>query len=421
MDSLIIIIAIIHAYVFAVLFFLKRQQTKTLLGIYMLSFFIQANLLANFYIYEFESINIYFYLFIAALSTLDVPIIYLYIKKLVDRDFKWNIKNLIHLFPSAILLISQLVLFLLLDTETKLLLYKPREEIAFIPELQTFFSIYKISIIVLFLQIFSYSGLMIYHLVKHKKNIEQHYSYKHKISLNWLFVFVILYILYSVFEIIIFAFNLTDVTEQLYFSIISLHIFFVGIWCLRQRDIYQKTDTPKGNETPVYQSIIDEIKESEKIVEETIIVEKEYPTEKTKKITRVTSEKRSWLSEDLKNKISSEIERIMHEKKLFLNPELSLDDLAEALDYHKNYVSHTINDVYNINFYNLINKYRIDEAKQMLSNPKLHHLSIEGVAKSAGYKSRNVFYPIFKRFVGSTPIEYKNKAIEQISKNNSKN
>jgi AraC-like DNA-binding protein len=40
---------------------------------------------------------------------------------------------------------------------------------------------------------------------------------------------------------------------------------------------------------------------------------------------------------------------------------------------------------------------------------KYNHLSIEGLAKSVGFKSRSVFYPVFKKFVGETPAEYKKR------------
>lgn len=119
--------------------------------------------------------------------------------------------------------------------------------------------------------------------------------------------------------------------------------------------------------------------------------------------------KHALLPNELKNEIARKIKNIMDEKQIFLNPELSLDDMSLELNVHKNYISYVINDTFNINFYNFVNQYRIIEAKKMLSNPKFNKLSIEGIAKSCGYKSRNVFYPIFKKQEGITPLEYKNK------------
>lgn len=48
----------------------------------------------------------------------------------------------------------------------------------------------------------------------------------------------------------------------------------------------------------------------------------------------------------------------------------------------------------------------------MLADPQYNNLSIEGIAKSCGYKSRNVFYPVFKKFEGLTPMEFKKKSQE---------
>jgi AraC-like DNA-binding protein len=66
-----------------------------------------------------------------------------------------------------------------------------------------------------------------------------------------------------------------------------------------------------------------------------------------------------------------------------------------------------INDYYNRNFFTFINEYRIEEAKNKLSDRNFDQFSIEGIAKSVGFNSKSVFNPAFRNITGLTPAEYK--------------
>jgi AraC-like DNA-binding protein len=68
--------------------------------------------------------------------------------------------------------------------------------------------------------------------------------------------------------------------------------------------------------------------------------------------------------------------------------------------------------VTSVSLYYYIKNYHVQEAKRMLADTQYNNLSIEGIAKSCGYKSRNVFYPVFKKFEGLTPMEFKKKSQE---------
>lgn len=397
MAAWVIILTILHSYVFAIMFFAKRKLSSTFLGLYMLSFFVQGTLMANFYYFHIDWLYKIFYLFISAITVLYFPLIYLYVKVMVEDGFKLAVKHLFHFAPAIIFLTLQLITYFNLDPETKQLLYLDREIIATNPALQPFFSLYVFTLSLLLIQIIGYSIAMVIKLLKHRKNIEKEYSYKHKITLNWLFVFVLIYIAYYALEIIIFSFDGIEVSEEVYFSIISIHIFFVGIWGLRQKDIYKNLDY-NSSKYNIDKQTTREIEEISNEVENQIINK-----------GKEKADKRDLLEPGLKNELAEKIELLITEEKLFLNPEFSLGELSDLLKIHKNYVSFVINDVFDKNFYKYVNELRIEEAKRMLIDPNNDHLSIEGIAQSCGYKSRNVFYPIFKKLTGLTPTQYKEK------------
>ena len=97
----------------------------------------------------------------------------------------------------------------------------------------------------------------------------------------------------------------------------------------------------------------------------------------------------------------------MKNEKPFLDPELSLSTLAKAMGINRNQLSQLINAGIGENFYDFINKYRVEEVKRLMTDPKKQNYNLLGMALEAGFKSKSTFNLIFKRFTGLTPTEYR--------------
>jgi len=97
----------------------------------------------------------------------------------------------------------------------------------------------------------------------------------------------------------------------------------------------------------------------------------------------------------------------MGEKKPYLDPELSLSTLAKDLKMSRSQLSQLINDGMGENFYDFINKYRVEEVKRLMADPEMAGYNLLGIAFEAGFKSKSTFNLIFKRFTGLTPTEYR--------------
>jgi AraC-like DNA-binding protein len=69
-------------------------------------------------------------------------------------------------------------------------------------------------------------------------------------------------------------------------------------------------------------------------------------------------------------------------------------------------LSATINTCYGKNFRNLINDYRVEEAKRKLGDPALSHLSVLGIGLESGFNSEASFYRIFKQHTSLSPAAY---------------
>ncbi len=96
---------------------------------------------------------------------------------------------------------------------------------------------------------------------------------------------------------------------------------------------------------------------------------------------------------------------LMSEQKIYKNSNLKLKDLAEYLELPSHQVSQLLNDNLGKSFSELINEYRIEEAKRLIqSNTKY---TLEAIGNESGFNSKSMFYKYFKNIVGMTPKKYK--------------
>lgn len=101
--------------------------------------------------------------------------------------------------------------------------------------------------------------------------------------------------------------------------------------------------------------------------------------------------------------------------RLYLNPNLTINDLAKAVGTNKTKLSFVINNYLNQNFSSLLNRYRIREAIQLLSDNKYYDYKIEAIGEMCGYSSRQVFHAAFKKAMGITPTHFRNVSKSKIS------
>jgi len=105
--------------------------------------------------------------------------------------------------------------------------------------------------------------------------------------------------------------------------------------------------------------------------------------------------------------LMARIIHLMENEKLYLDPNLTLEQLAERMNTNKTYLSQLINTYFHKNFNKLINEYRINTVLNWMTNHENANLSFEGMALKAGFNNRTTFYEAFKHFTGVTPSFFK--------------
>jgi len=101
------------------------------------------------------------------------------------------------------------------------------------------------------------------------------------------------------------------------------------------------------------------------------------------------------------------LEHIMHSQNVYLRPDLTLPKLAEAVGCSINHLSQVINSGCGMSFFDYLNQYRIEHAKELLSEPDRQNGAILNIAFTVGFNSNSAFYAAFKKCVGQTPAQYR--------------
>jgi len=109
-------------------------------------------------------------------------------------------------------------------------------------------------------------------------------------------------------------------------------------------------------------------------------------------------------------KLTNSLRDFIGRSKIFLDPNLDLPRLAEAWGQPRYVTTYVINRGLNLNFFSLINEFRIDHAKQLLAKANNGGKSIKELALHCGFNSKSVFNGVFKKLVGMTPTQFRTQS-----------
>jgi AraC-like DNA-binding protein len=221
-------------------------------------------------------------------------------------------------------------------------------------------------------QFSSYQFLIRKKWIAYQEFIKQEVSNKEGVDISWVRFFLIIFLLINIF----FLFSLFTAIHLDYASwqprttalIFSLSVFALSYKGILQKELFQKVEV-----------------RAEEIIE--------------------TLRNASPIKPD--KELIGRLLNYMTEKKPYLDSELTLSSLAKDLGISRSQLSLLINERIGDNFYDFVNKYRVEEVKKLMVDPQVKNYNLLGIALEAGFKSKSTFNLIFKRFTGLTPTEYR--------------
>jgi AraC-like DNA-binding protein len=304
------------------------------------------------------------------------PFIFLYTQSVLYKDFQFTGKKLVHFLPFILFFLMTEIGYLASSNEEKLVILNGILK-RNIPNYVYLFSS------LIYIHFFIYIFFSLRSIKQYEVAAANRFSERKKVTLNWLEItawFFLALVLLSAVNTYLSFLSLQQVYFILFSTIIFLlflFIIFVLFRALRNPDIF---------------SVLEE-REIEAAVQP---VKYAYST--------IQNHEKKLVLEQLQNHMRS--------VKPYLEPELTLDDLASQLSVKSKALSQVINELLGQNFFEFINHYRIEEAKQLLTNPRDKKITVLEVMYEVGFNSKSSFNTLFKKQTGLTPSEFKKKHLE---------
>lgn len=129
--------------------------------------------------------------------------------------------------------------------------------------------------------------------------------------------------------------------------------------------------------------------------------------------TRIFSKyKKSGLTDSLSLELRDKLLELFDREKVFMENDLNLEGLAERMGTTRHNASQVINEHFHLSFHELLNKYRIDEAKDILRSDYQRNLNIIDIAYEVGYNNKVTFNKAFKKDTSLTPSQFQSQALQ---------
>ena len=301
------------------------------------------------------------------------PLIYLYAKYLTHPKSKFKRMEFLHFFPAAIFLIYSIPN---LFTDPSILINAHLQEEKAAMGTGFLYLNWSIS-----LQAFIYTFMAGKLVVRYRKSLGNYFGNIEKIKLDWLRNIIFTFmgtILVFITEIIFNEFG-RSLSDK--FWLTSL---FTG--------------------TTVYALGYMGLLKSEVLTESHF---SEIIPENIENLSPETKYQKSGLAPEKARQHLDDLVQMVEREELYMNSELTLNDLAKKMGISAHNLSEVINTGLNQNFFEFINRFRVETVKADLIDPEKSHLNILSLAYDAGFNSKTAFNTIFKKHTGLTPSNYR--------------
>jgi AraC-like DNA-binding protein len=302
-----------------------------------------------------------------------ISLLYLYVRTSINENPRFRKKDLLHFTVPAVLLLGSIILPGSYEIE---------EGMSHAPKIEIGTFIYSgISLI----YIMVYIVIIFRKIRRHQEELPNHFSYTSShITFNWIKIVILLFIFNWVITGIAMMINVLFQSQLINPGLVFFINFAVFSFAISYFGFFQPSIflAPRSSEL---------IRESSPILE--------VEDDKTKY-------KKSNLTEDRANEYLQRITALLEAERLYLKPDLSIQEISNKLEVPKHYLTESLNTYMGKNFYTLINEYRIGEFKELAAEEKNKHLTLLALAYDAGFNSKSAFNLVFKKQTGETPSQF---------------
>ncbi len=290
------------------------------------------------------------------LALLVGPLTYFYFKAIVDVNFTFNREKLVHFIPA--------IVCAGLFTPLALISFSGNPNVADNNAVQIFYMAIRWFV---FSQFLFYIVLIVIFSYKNVWMIKDHSLGSE--TIQWMTILIISYILLWGIAALL---TMTDAGNSAWnyvWIIASLLIYTCGYLGLKKPSVFQGAGSPDNVSIEKY--------------------------------------KKSVLSSEMSDQYMKKLENFMRQEKPYLKNDLSLPILADQLKIPVHHLSQVINERFNQNFYEFINRHRVEHALSLIKDESYGHLKIAEIGYQSGFNSISVFNAAFKKMYHQTPAKFR--------------
>ena len=302
----------------------------------------------------------------SSVNLLLMPLLWLFAKKSFDSSFRLKPIHLLHLLPALICL----GLCLSMSPEERLasIRYEMTGNTTLINDINTIF---------VFIQMIAYFAVIFRFLHRTKKAIGDTLSDAEWIQKSWIPVFE--YLFAALFVIVMVGFFISPSTGTWLIQILNVIAMFYLVYNIIAHPVMPIKHVP--------------VEIADDDTSETVSVETQTPS------TQIIDEQQM-------KEICESASRYMEESKAYLRPDISLAVFAKEIKIPQRKLSFAINGYLKCNFFEFVNRMRIEEAKHLMQKLDTSNLNIDSIYADCGFRSRSSFYMVFKKMTGKTPVAW---------------
>ncbi len=302
------------------------------------------------------------------------PLILLYTRALTDSDFRWMRRDWGHFVLPLLYYILHFSIWFMPDAQ----------KFGILEESKAGYYLKIGSEVIFYATIGWYLWQSFRRFYSYRNLIQQEYANTGKMTLDWLRLFLVAFTAYVIFD---FLFSLADQLFDFWYTgwywlnlTRAMLLYYISVtgWAFAQKSAVHYEQLEKRSATAAQDPI-------------------QTPANPTGKLA---------LSPEAVTLRRPQLAAFMETEKPWLDPELTLSDLAEKIGLNATQLSFLVNNGFNQNFNDFVNTYRVEAVKHKMGTTDFQHLSLLGIAFECGFNSKATFNRAFKKLTGSAPSQF---------------
>lgn len=308
------------------------------------------------------------------------PLLYFYVRSLINHDFRWRPRYWWHFGP----VLGQAALYGWLRLQP----YETR--LWFWAQVHRPYT-YRLEFMGTWLSLVLYLGLSWRLLHQYQRWLSDNFSETSRLRLQWLRVLLAAVGVVSLqwlLEVVLREFFGVYYQYDYSTELLGVVLFLIGVVGLRQADMRAVHFTPEEDLTPE------------------LLPNTSFPTSAAEAPAVAERAALPTPAPAVDASVLTRIQQALEDARLYLNPTLTLAELSAHTGLPPRLISYTINAGLGQSFNDLVNGYRVAEVKRRLAQPNAQRLTLLGIALESGFNSKTTFNRIFKQFTGVAPRDW---------------